>query len=76
MTKLDLQTTEYKELFESYDDSIKDKLKCKDRSYDGAKAHSKDLADLLEFNTSFNDEKIGYLITKIYLNQMIILLKY
>ena len=56
VTKLDLQTTEYKELFESYDDSIKDKLKCKDRSYDGAKSHSKDLADLLAFNSSFNDE--------------------
>ena len=56
VTQLELQTTEYKALFESYDDSIKDKLKCKDRSYDGGKPHPEDWADLLEFDSDFNDE--------------------
>ena len=56
MTQLELQTTEYKAIFESYDDSIKDKLKCKDISYDCDKIHPEDWADLLEFDSDFNDE--------------------
>ena len=56
VTQLELQTDEYKTLFHDFDQSIKARLKCKDRSYDGAKPHPEDWADLLESDPDFNEE--------------------
>lgn len=55
VTQLQLQTAECKPLFKSFDSYIKNKLKCKDHTYNGAKLHPEDWADLLEFNSDFNN---------------------
>ena len=56
VTQLKLQTCEYREMFNTFDINIKDKIKCKERYYDGAKPHPEDWADLFECNSDFNDE--------------------
>ena len=54
-TKIELQNDEYKTLFQDFDQSIKARLKCKDRSYDGAKPYPEDWEDLLESDADFNE---------------------
>ena len=56
VTQLELQTTEYKTLFEALDKSIKERLNIKDRSYAGAKPNPEDWADLIEKDPEFNEE--------------------
>ena len=56
VTQLELQTTEYTDLFNEFDTSIKDKLKCKDRTYKGSKPNPEDWADIAEYDQEFTDE--------------------
>ena len=56
VTQLEWQTTEYKSMFEDFNKSIKDKLKCKDRCYEGAKPNPDNWSDLTEFDSNFNEE--------------------
>ena len=42
VTQLELQTDEYKTLFHDFDQSIRVRLKCKGRNYDGAKPYPED----------------------------------
>lgn len=66
MNQLEVQTTEYKVSFATFDMSIKERLKCKDHTYGGAKPHPEDWVELLEFDSDFNDE-----FNKIYDNKNI-----
>ena len=56
VTQLELQTTEYNNLFETFDTAIKDKLKVKERTYNGAKPNPDDWADLLDSDPIFSEE--------------------
>ena len=56
VTQLELQTTEYIELFKEFDTKIKDKLKCKDKTYMGGKPNPEDWADLLDIDPIFDEE--------------------
>ena len=56
MTQIEVQTTEYKGMLEDFDKSTKNKLKCKDRGYAGAKPNTDDWSDLTEFGSEFNEE--------------------
>ena len=66
VTQLELQTIEYKGMFEDFDKLFKDKLKCKDRGCDGDKPNPDDWAVLIEINSNFNEE-----FNRIYNNQNI-----
>jgi hypothetical protein len=54
--KTQLQTTEYKSMFDTFDASIKDSLKVKDRTYNGSKPNPEDWDDLIESDPIFNEE--------------------
>ena len=43
-------------MFNTFDISIKDKLKVKDRTYNGSKPNPEDWADLIESDPIFNEE--------------------
>ena len=43
-------------MFDTFDASIKDRLKVKDRTYNGFKPNPEDWADLIESDPIFNEE--------------------
>ncbi len=56
VTQLELNTNEYKTLFNIFDTNIKQRLKVKDRTYNGVKPNPADWADLMEKDSDFNEE--------------------
>ena len=56
VTNLELQTTQVKDLFTTFDKNISIRLKDKDRTYQGSKPNPNDWSDLIENDQEFKDE--------------------
>ena len=56
VTSLELSTTEVKEIFTQFDQNIHQRLKSKDRGYDGDKPNPEDWADFIDEDDDFREE--------------------